>query len=277
MNAVITLTSDFGSEDGYVAAMKGVILSTNPAAQLVDITHRINPQNIFQAAFVVGTVYPFFPASTVHVAVVDPGVGTNRRIVILRTPEGTFVGPDNGIFSYVLRGCTAGAIEKTDERLHQVKLAREIKAVVVNNPRFFRRPLSDTFHGRDIMAPVAALLSQGFLMNAFGEEVDRLYTLPLPEPEHNPDGSITGHVIHIDAFGNIITDVRTAQLPEGGSFRIDLRGHLVSGLQRSYAEGSGLLAIIGSAGYLEIAVKGGSAAVLTHARVGDSLIIRAGA
>ena len=274
MNAVITITSDFGADDGYVAAMKGVILSTNPAAQLVDITHRIAPQNVFQAAFVVGTAYAFFPAATVHLAVVDPGVGTDRRVIILRTPDGTFIGPDNGIFSYALRNYTIG---KADGSLQQVRLASEARAVSVTNSRFFRRPLSDTFHGRDIMAPVAALLSQGFQINAFGEAVDRLYMLPLPEPEENPDGSITGHVLHIDAFGNIITDVGAAQLPAGREIRIELKSHLVSGLQRSYAEGSGLLAVIGSSGYLEIAVKSGSAVALTEARIGDNMTIRAGA
>jgi S-adenosylmethionine hydrolase len=277
MNSVITLTTDFGVTGGYVAAMKGVILDTNPEARLVDVSHDIPPQNVFQAAFILSTVYRYFPRSAVHLVVVDPGVGTARRIVVLRTPSGTFIGPDNGVLSYAIQEFASGDFVEASGGLRQVKLNPEAHAVEVTNSRFFRQPISDTFHGRDIMAPVAALLSQGFQINAFGETVNRLNMLKLPQPEVLAGGGVTGHVLHIDSFGNVITDVRPEDLPAETGVRIDLGGHLAQGLKHAYADGTGLLAVIGSAGYLEIALKGGSAAALCGARVGDCVKIRAGA
>ena len=277
VNAVITLTTDFGVSDGYVAAMKGVILDTNPAVQLVDISHHIPPQNVFQAAFVLSTVYRHFPHSVVHLVVVDPGVGTNRRIVILKTPAGTFIAPDNGVLSYVIRDYAEQVNVTAGNVLNKVKLADMGRAVTVTNTRFFRQPLSDTFHGRDIMAPVAALLAQGFQINTFGEATDWLNMLALPQPQPNPDGTVTGHVLHLDNFGNIVTDVRCSDLPGGSEIRIDLAGHLIQGVKQNYTEGSGIVAVIGSTGYLEIALKGGSAASLCDVRVGDCIKIRAGA
>ena len=277
VNAVITLTTDFGVSDGYVAAMKGVILDTNPAVQLVDISHNIPPQNVFQAAFVLSTVYQYFHHSAVHLVVVDPGVGTNRRIVALKTPAGTFIAPDNGVLSYVIRDYAEQVNVTAGNVLNKVKLSDLVRAVTVTNTRFFRQPLSDTFHGRDIMAPVAALLAQGFQINTFGEATDWLNMLALPQPQPNPDGTVTGHVLHLDNFGNIVTDVRCSDLPGGSEIRIDLAGHLIQGVKQNYTEGSGIVAVIGSTGYLEIALKGGSAASLCDVRVGDCIKIRAGA
>jgi len=277
MNGIITLTTDFGEAGGFVAAMKGVILGIAPDAQLVDVSHRISPQNVFEAAFLLSTVYRCFPRSAVHLVVVDPGVGTARKIVILKTPEGAFVAPDNGVLSYVLRDYVKENGEVVNGGLRKVALIGDAKAVEVTNRRFFRQPVSDTFQGRDIMAPVAAMLSQGFQMTAFGEATDRLNMLDLPRPEKLRDGTLTGHALHFDTFGNIITDVRAADLPSNGELRIEVGRHAVTGLKRTYAEGNGLMAIIGSSGYLEIALRGGSAAALTELRVGDAIKIRAGA
>ncbi|MGI2335919.1 MAG: SAM hydrolase/SAM-dependent halogenase family protein [Dehalogenimonas sp.] len=276
MNSVITLTTDFGTTDAYVGAMKGVILGVNPSVQIVDISHQVQPQNIHQAAFILSAAFPYFPNDTVHLVVVDPGVGSNRRIVILRTPTGTFVGPDNGVLSYAINGYTATEPDGAAQGSRMVTLTGEASAVAVTNSRFFRQPVSNTFHGRDIMAPVAALLSQGFQITTFGVTIDRLHMLPLSRPER--DGEIlVGHVLHIDGFGNIITDVRHDDLPPGEDLRLELHGHMVNGLTANYTGESGLLALFGSSGYLEIALKNGSAAAITSARIGDELKIRAGA
>ena len=274
MNSVITLTTDFGDADGYVASVKGVILGINPAANIVDISHRIQPQNVHQAAFVLGTSYAFFPKNTVHLAVVDPAVGTNRRIVILRTPEGTFIGPDNGVLSYAFKNYTARLPDGEQGQNGLISLTEGASAVQVTNRRFFREPVSATFHGRDIMAPVAALLSQGFQPETFGNPVDRLVSISLTGPAIHQEG-IIGHVIHIDHFGNIVTDIRQADLPEA-DFRLDIGGHPVSGMKHSYTAAKGLLALIGSAGYLEIALFGSSAAAITGARIGDEVKIGTG-
>ncbi|MDV2989587.1 MAG: SAM-dependent chlorinase/fluorinase [Dehalogenimonas sp.] len=277
MNSVITLTTDFGTTDAYVGAVKGVILGINPAAQIVDISHQIQPQNIHQAAFILSRAFPYFPHSAVHLVVVDPGVGSNRRIIILRTPVGTFIGPDNGVLSYAARGYILQETGSAARGPQLATLTGEARAVAVTNSHFFRQPVSDTFHARDIMAPVAALLSQGFQINAFGETIDRLQMLPLSRPAS--DGAVVqGHVIHIDSFGNIITDVRCEDLlPGSNDLRLELHGHLISGLAQNYADTNGLLALFGSSGYLEIALKNGSAAAITSVRIGDEIKIRAGA
>jgi S-adenosylmethionine hydrolase len=261
MNGIITLTTDFGDAGGYVAAIKGVFLGIAPDVQLVDISHRISTQNIFEAAFLLSTVYRCFPHPTVHLVVVDPGVGTERKIVALKTPEGTFVGPDNGVFSYVARDYTAGSGEITGDA----------KAVSVTNSLHFRHPVSATFHGRDIMAPVAAMLAKGFELTAFGEPLERLTMLDLPRPGKHPDGSLVGHVILIDSFGNLTTDVRAEDLEAYGNPVIEAAGRTIKGLSKNYAEGSGLMALIGSSGYLEIAVPRGSAALVTGLRIGDTI------
>jgi len=273
MNGVITLTTDFGDAGGYVAAMKGVILGIAPDVHIVDISHHITPQNISEAAFLLSTVYRCFPRHTIHLVVVDPGVGTNRKIIVLRTLEGTFVGPDNGVLSYVMR-CYSKEAGQSSDGLRQVELIEDTQAVAVTDARHFRHPISATFHGRDIMAPVAALLSQGMQMTAFGEPLKRLNMLDLPQPVKQPDGTLIGHVILIDTFGNIITDVRAEHLESFGDPTIEAAGHTITGLRQTYAESSELMALIGSSGYLEIAVSGGNAASITGADVGDLLKIK---
>ncbi len=274
MSAIITLTTDLGLTDAYVAAMKGVILGINPEAKLIDICHTIKPQNIPQAAFVLGTAYQFFPEKTIHVVVVDPGVGSERRAIILRTPSADFIAPDNGVLSYVLQQCKSVKGRLINNR-QQVELEPGMKAVTITEPQFWRSPVSPTFHGRDIFAPVAARLSLGFPPIDFGEAITSVTILSLPHPHQAPDGSLVGHILHIDSFGNLITNIKGADLPQTKqTITIEVGNHLISGLSRTYAKGSGLLALIGSSGYLKVSLKGGSACAFLNAEVGNEVKMR---
>ena len=272
MSDIITLTTDFGTSDAYVASMKGVILSLNPKAQIVDICHNIGPQSVSQAAFVLDTAYLLFPKKTIHIVEVDPGVGTERKAIILRTPTADFVAPDNGVLSYVIeRFCD----EKTEEEgVTRAKLNREAEAVTITNERFLRMPVSNTFHGRDIFAPVAAALSLGFPPVQFGQRLASLEFVPPSRPAKRPGGALVGHIVYIDGFGNLITDVNREDLPESKELTFGLGSHTIDGLRETYARASGLLAIIGSGGRLEIACNGGSAKSMMEARVGDEVTIK---
>ena len=265
--ALITLTTDFGTDDAYVAAMKGVILGINPGATIVDISHSIEPQNIRQGAFVFSTAYSYFPQDTVHLVVVDPGVGGPRRAIILETDNAIFVAPDNGVLSYIIQA-SAG---KRISRATLMKLPPELQAFEITNPKYWHRPVSSTFHGRDIFAPVAAHISLGTPLNELGQAIASVHVFPLPRPQPDADGNLTGHVLHIDHFGNLITDITNQDLPSG-KFRIEVAGHKISSLSQSYEPAQELLAIIiGSSGYLEIALNGGSAARLLGSKLGDEL------
>lgn len=269
MSAIITLTTDFGLADAYVAAMKGVILGINPEAKLIDICHSIKPQNISQAAFVLSTAYEFFPQRTIHVVVVDPGVGTERRAIILRTPLADFLAPDNGVLSYVIED-----FYQTTPAEHplQVELAPELEAVAITKPQFWRSPVSSTFHGRDIFAPVAARLSLGFPPIDFGEAITSLTILPLPRPYQISADTVVGHIIHIDNFGNLITNIKGDDLPKP-EITIEIGNQVIPGLSRTYEEGRGLLALIGSSGYLEVSLKEGNASTFLDAEIGDEVRI----
>ncbi|MFC2062962.1 S-adenosyl-l-methionine hydroxide adenosyltransferase family protein [Chloroflexota bacterium] len=274
MGAVITLTTDFGLSDAYVATVKGVILGINPEARLVDICHNVKPQNISQAAFVLSTAYRFFSQKTVHLVVVDPGVGTERRAVILRTPAADFVAPDNGVLSYVIRDFLSVSAADGDGP-RQVELTSGLEGVAITKSQFWRNPVSSTFHGRDIFAPVAAMLSLGFPPVDFGEAINSLTVLPVPQPYQRPDGSLLGHVLHIDNFGNLITDIKENDLPPGKEpVTIGVGNQEVSELSRTYSEGKGLIALIGSSGYLEISLRGGSAGAFLDAEVGNDVRLK---
>jgi len=261
MSAIITLTTDFGLDDAYVAAMKGVILGINPEVRLVDICHTVRPQNISQAAFILSTAYPCFPSGTIHLAVIDPGVGSKRQAIILRTPSAYFVAPDNGVLSYVV-----------DEYITD-KVKMEI--ISITNPRFWRSPVSTTFHGRDIFAPVAAYLSLGHQLSEFGESIATISTFPIIRPQEKSNGSMAGSILHIDSFGNLITNIRNQDLPEkAGTLVIEIRGRKITGLSGSYTESEGLIILTGSSGYLEISVKNGSAQDILCAKVGDELTVQ---
>ncbi len=277
MSAVITLTTDFGLKDAYVASMKGVILGINPEASLVDICHTIKPQNISQAAFVLSTTYRYFPRKSIHLVVVDPDVGGKRRAIILRTPIASFVAPDNGVLSYIIQQSLIEPVAKKGRLSIKggMKPGESIEVVHITNPRFWRSPVSPTFHGRDIFAPVAAALSLGFPPIEFGEPLTSVEVLPVPSPGKRPDGSLAGHVIHIDNFGNLITNVRSDDLPPAERVdTIEVGNRLISGLVRTYSEGSGLIALIGSGGYLELSLRGGNAASLLDAKIGDEVRLK---
>lgn len=266
--AVITLTTDFGLDDAYVAAMKGVILEINPDATIVDISHSIKPQNINQGAFVLSTAYSCFPQDTVHLVVVDPGVGGPRRAIILETRNAIFVAPDNGILSYVIQA----SIKKAFSKPAFVKLPPDLQAFEINNPKFWRHPVSSTFHGRDIFAPVAAHISLGKQFTELGQAIASLKVIALPGPRSDGAGNLVGHILHIDRFGNLITDITGEDLPPD-EFQIEVAGRRISSLSRSYEESPGLLALIGSSGRMEIASKSGNAARLLGSKLGDELRI----
>lgn len=250
--------------DYFVGAMKGVILSINPHATIVDITHDIPPQDIGAAAFILVSVYQSFPVGTVHVAVVDPGVGSTRRPILVSAGGQSFVGPDNGIFSYVLD--------------------RESEAEVfhLTNEQYFRQPVSNTFHGRDLFAPVAAAVAEGIQAEQLGEAVHDHIRLPLLVAERSGDGMLTGRILHIDHFGNCITNFTERELPpelEAGGLRLTVNGTVIDRFRRFFADeteqGEELFAFWGSAGFLEIAVRNQSAAELLRVQRGQPVLISA--
>jgi S-adenosylmethionine hydrolase len=273
MSPVITLTTDFGYDDPYVAAVKGAILNINPQATIIDISHTIRPQDILQAAFILDGAYRYFPKQTVHVAIVDPGVGSERRAVILKTPSAFFVAPDNGILSYIVDDLFSidgqSAVEQT-QGLTEVVFKKGLEAAAITDPRFWRHPVSPTFHGRDIFAPVAAGLSLGISPFEFGEKINSLHLLPIAKPSLDPDGNVIGQVLHVDRFGNLITNIRSNNL-RGKNITIDVGGRRIQGMSDYYAQGEGIMAVAGSSGYLEISLRDGSACDFLAVEVGDEV------
>ena len=276
MGPPITLLTDFGTDDAYAAVMKGVILSRNPRATVIDITHSIEPQNVRHGAFILATSYSYFPENTIHVVVIDPGVGSQRRGIILKVPGALFVAPDNGVLSYVVDQLALNEDSVPDDGAESavVRLKRGIEAVSITDPRFWRNPVSPTFHGRDIFAPVAAGLSLGLSPYEFGEKTNVLTVQPISKPQADASGDVAGHVMHVDHFGNLVTDIRGSNLPPGpvdvyiGSTRID-------GISHYYQETEGLAALLGSSGYLEISLRDSSAAEYLQALVGDEVRVAA--
>lgn len=274
MSAVITLTTDFGLGDGYVAQMKGAILSVNPQATLVDVAHTVEPQNVAQAAYLLGSVHRHFPRGSVHLVVVDPGVGTQRQAAILATPEAAFVAPDNGCLSQVLEDTGAGPRDDDGRRTPGTGST----AFAITNERFFRQPVSATFHGRDVFAPVAAHLSLGHRPDEFGEPLATIQALPPDSPHRTDDGHLIGRILHVDTFGNLISNITADDLAgtlgDGGkSLSIEIAGHTIHGLSRTYSDSDGLLALIDSNGHLEIAVNNGNAADALNVTTGDAITI----
>jgi S-adenosylmethionine hydrolase len=273
MAPIITLTTDFGIGDAYVASMKGVILSINPKAVIVDICHSIEPQNVLQAAFILSTTHHYFPEGTVHLAVVDPGVGSQRKAVILKTPEAFFIAPDNGILSYVIDepdAAPAKPVHNFSPSPEQHKLGTGLEAVAITNPDFWLKPVSATFHGRDIFAPVAAHLSLGTALHKFGDSLSHVFAFNIPRPLRDNQDKLTGCILHIDNFGNLITNIRSGDLP-GEKVTVSIGSRRIDGINRFYAEKKGLAAIVGSSGYLEISLKNSNAAAFLKTRVGDEI------
>ncbi|OGO07271.1 MAG: hypothetical protein A2Y61_02000 [Chloroflexi bacterium RBG_13_60_13] len=264
METIITLTTDFGVEDAYVAALKGVILSINPRATMVDICHHVEAQNIAQGAFVLMTACPYFPDGTIHVAVVDPEVGGGRRAIVIKTERAVFIGPDNGVLSYA---ALPASWEGWPRESVWSELPPGLECFEITDPRYWRHPVSPTFHGRDVFAPVAAHISTGVPLREFGRAVSSIHVLPLPRPEALEGGDLLGHVLHIDHFGNIITDIQREDLPPE-KFRLEVGERSIASLGQTYCEADGLTALIGSSGHLEIALKNGSAARFLGVKIG---------
>ena len=275
MSRVITLTTDFGTSDGYVAVMKGVMLGINPQTHIIDISHAIEPQSVRQASYILHTSWRYFPDGTIHVAVIDPGVGSHRRAIIFKTPSACFVAPDNGTLSYILyeQAKLHGHHNSSGSQqaaLHNIPA--DCQAVSITTQEFWRHPVSPTFHGRDIFAPVAAHLSLDIPISEFGEKIDSLFAFPVPVPFKDHAGHIVGHIIHIDRFGNLITNLRSHDIPPGGA-AVEISNQRIDSTSRYYAQGSGLMAIMGSNDYLELSVRDGSAAAVLGARIGDTVKI----
>lgn len=272
MTPIITLTTDFGYDDAYVAAVKGAVLSVNPEASIIDITHSIEPQNILQAAFILNAAYRYFPKQTIHMAIVDPGVGSEREGIILKTPSACFVAPDNGILSYVIDDLfpIEGPVTQSTRDLSKVVFKAGVEVVAITDPRFWRRPVSPTFHGRDVFAPVAAGLSLDISIYEFGGKINSLHVLPVPRPSLDADGNLIGRVLHIDRFGNLITNVRSNDLP-GKDVMIEAAGCCIEGISSYYAQKNEIMALLGSTGHLEISVRDGSARDFLGMMVGDEI------
>jgi S-adenosylmethionine hydrolase len=255
---LITLTSDFGLADSYVAQMKGVILNINPCSIIVDITHEINKFNIQTGAFMLASAAPFFPKGTVHVAIVDPGVGTKRRALLITTKQGYFIGPDNGLLLLAAK--------------HQ-----EITGVYeITNSKYLLADLSDTFHGRDVFAPVAAYLEKGVDSAEFGSKIDDPVKPDFIQVEHEKDNIIC-RVLYIDSFGNIITNLEKTWLPKGIlNIKFQNDDWFELKLKKTYGETkpNDTIALIGSHGFLEIAVNQGNAADMYHVKVGTRVALK---
>jgi S-adenosyl-L-methionine hydrolase (adenosine-forming) len=270
---IITLTTDFGTADTFVGTMKGVILSIAPDAQIVDLTHEIPPQDVHSGAFALASAYRYFPAGAIHVAVIDPGVGTRRHPIAVATPTATFVCPDNGLLSYPLADADAH-VERDAFAMGRVALPDGWHATHLSNPDFWLQPLSSTFHGRDIFAPAAAYLARGIAVGSLGNRVADLAAFAIPKARQTP-GTTIGQVLHIDRFGNLVTNIAQSELPIAGSatrsaenLRIVVQGAVIEGLSESYQDGKDLLALIGSGGTIEIAFRNGSAARTLGATMG---------
>lgn len=254
---VITLTTDFGQADGYVAAMKGVILSICPQVELVDITHEVRPQGVQQAAYLLSFAARHFPPGTVHLVVVDPGVGTGRRAIAVQGERAQYVAPDNGVLGLALAQDPARA------------------AVELVEPRFRLPEVSATFHGRDIFAPAAAHLACGTPMQEMGPSLraSDLTSLPLSKPVLHASGEWLAAVLHVDRFGNLITNfvAEDAAAP----LTILAGGERIRGLRRTFADvdQGQVMAYVGSGGYVEIAVREGSAAERLGLQPGDTVQI----
>lgn len=270
MSRIITLTTDFGTSDGYVASMKGVILGINPQAKIVDITHAIEPQSILQSAFILHTAWRYFSKGTIHLCVIDPGVGGHRKATILKTHEAIFVTPDNGTLSYILHDLYSGKAAHGTGHAVKRALPEGCEAVSITNQEYFRHPVSPTFHGRDIFAPIAAHLSLDLPIREFGEEIQALNAFAVPVPFIDATGHTIGQIIHIDRFGNLITNLKGQHIPAGGA-AVEIRNQRIDNTSSYYAQGRGLMAVIGSSDYLELSVRDGSAAALLGARVGDAV------
>lgn len=254
--SIITLLTDFGLQDYFVGAMKGVILSVNSGARIVDIAHQIPPQDVRAGAFNLLAAYQDFPPGTIHLAVVDPGVGSARKGIVIDCAGQFFVGPDNGLFSWI---CDR---------------EQSFRAFELSNEQFFRRPVSRTFHGRDVFAPCAAALSNGIAVEEFGPAIHELVRLESLVPDMVDGGRVAATIIHIDRFGNCITNLTPEHF--GAGAKLIVNGREISAMRGFFSDGplkDECFGFFGSAGFLEIAVRNGSAAQVLKAKRGDRVIV----
>ena len=254
---IITLITDFGTADHYVGTMKGVILNINPEVQIVDICHQVSPYDIFEAAYALAQSYKYFPSGTIHLVVVDPGVGTARRPILARAGRYKFVAPDNGVLSLLFT---------REERV-------EVWHVTADH--YFLNPVSNTFHGRDIFAPVAGWLSKGVQEERFGDPITDYAQFSAPKPKRVGENLVKGMTLKVDSFGNLITNISPEDVPELFSenpppFKIIVNGQEITRLNLAYSMGrpSELFAIVGSSGFIEICANRASAAKMLNANRG---------
>lgn len=256
MHTVISLTTDFGQLDGFVGVMKGVIWGIAPQCHIADISHDIPPQNVRLGAYALWRAAPYFPPGSVHIAVVDPGVGTQRRAIGLRIGEQYFIVPDNGLITPILAdGENAG---------------QTIAMVHLNNPDYWLAEVSNTFHGRDIFAPTGAHLASGIPLQALGDPITDPVRLPFSRPVKTPTGW-EAHITIIDVFGNLTTDLPAKAIADAKAVNIKLRGYVIQNLVTSYGhrETGELIALVDSENYIEISVVNGNAAETLGAHIGD--------
>ena len=261
---IITLTTDFGINDHFVGAMKGVILDIVPEAAIVDISHAVQAFDVLDGALAISQAYSYFPNGTIHVVVVDPGVGTERRPILASSDGYHFVAPDNGVLSMVYA---------REERIH----VRHITA-----DHYFRQPVSATFHARDVFAPVAAYLAKSVDSHKFGDEIEDYVKFAAPKPKAVAENRIRAVVLKVDRFGNLITNVTPEDVPAlfaaGSAFKIVVGKTEITSIRGAYAEGAPgeVFGILGSMGYLEIAANRASAAQITGAAKGSEVNILLG-
>ena len=262
--ALITLTTDFGVENWFSGTMKGVIKNICPTAEIVDISHSIRRFNVYAGAFTLKNAYCFFPEGAIHVVVVDPGVGSDRPAILVKTDKYFFIAPDNGVLSYALQ----------QENVEKI--------ISIENEKFFLSPVSSTFHGRDIFSPVAAYLAAGIAIDELGPEVEQIKHLTRSVPHPLSAREILGHVLYVDNFGNCISNISRSCFEElvskstTGSFKIAVRDREITRISSSYSDGRSdePVVVIGSSGYLEIAVNQGSAAETVGLNEGMEIIIK---
>jgi len=263
---IVTLTTDFGLNDHFVGAMKGVILDIVPEAAIVDISHAVQAYDVLDGALAIAQAYSYFPTGTVHMVVVDPGVGTTRRPILASSDGYHFVAPDNGVLSMVYA---------REERIH----VRHI-----TSDHYFRQPMSTTFHGRDVFAPVAAYLAKLVDSHKFGDEIEDYVKFAAPKPKAAGENRIRAVVLKVDRFGNLVTNVTPADVPalfaaKPSAFKIAVGSREITEIHSTYTEGSPgeVFGILGSMGYLEIAANRGAAAQITGAGKGAEVSIVLGA
>lgn len=258
---VITLLTDFGTRDGYPGVMKGVILKIAPKVQIADISHAIKPQNIYHGALALARTTRFFPPGSIHVAVVDPGVGTNRRPIALHLGEHYFIGPDNGLFTLVLEQAEADH--------------KSIQVVHLDQPRYWLPEISHVFHGRDIFAPCAAHLASGVPLLKLGSTITDPIRLHYPYPEPIPGGGVRGEVIEIDYFGNLATNIRDTDLQEMGEVTIKLGQVQINGLVTTFGDRpkGTLIALYGTSHDLVISIVNGDAAHSLNISLGEKVAV----